>query len=91
MLRRSFLPLAFTPLLRGEEYTYGPDSSRQPGVPRGAVTKHIWSTSTVYPGTAHDYWLYVPAQYDAARPAAVMIFSYNYCTKKMARSSFCPT
>jgi sugar lactone lactonase YvrE/enterochelin esterase-like enzyme len=74
MLRRAFIPLAFTPFLRGEEYIYGPDSSRQPSVPRGAVTKHTWTTSTVYPGTTHDYWIYVPAQYDAAKPAAVMIF-----------------
>lgn len=74
MLRRTFLPLAFTPLLSAEEYTYGPDSSRQPNVPAGKVTRHAWTTSTVYPGTTHDYWIYVPAQYDAAKPAAVMIF-----------------
>lgn len=75
MLRRAFLPLAFTPFLpAAEEYTYSPDSSRQPGVPQGKVTKHTFSTSTVYPGTTHDYWIYVPAQYNPATPAAVMIF-----------------
>jgi len=75
MLRRAFLPLTFTPFLpAAEEYTYGPDSTRQPGVPRGAVTKHTFTASTVYPGTTHDYWVYVPAQYNAANPAAVMIF-----------------
>src|SRR4051794_34627848 len=74
MLRRAFLPLALTPLLRDEEYTYGPDSSRQPGVPTGKVTKYAWTASTIYPGTTHDYWVYVPAQYDAAKPAAVMVF-----------------
>lgn len=72
--RRVFLPLALAPLLPGEEYTYGPDSARQAGVPRGTVTKHAWTTSTVYPGTTHDYWIYVPAQYNPAQPAAVMIF-----------------
>jgi gluconolactonase len=74
MLRRAFLPLALTPLLRGEEYSYGPDSMRQPGVPTGKLTKHAWTTSNIYPGTTHDYWVYVPAQYDAAKPAAVMVF-----------------
>ena len=74
MLRRSFLPFALAPLISGEEYIYGPDSSRQTNVPRGAVTKHLWDTSAVYPGTTHDYWIYVPAQYDPAKPAAVMIF-----------------
>jgi gluconolactonase len=74
MLRRAFLPLALTPLLPAEEYRYTPDSSRQPGVPTGAVTKATWTTSKVYPGTTHDYWVYVPAQYDRAKPAAVMVF-----------------
>lgn len=74
MLRRSFVPLALSPLLAGEEYRHGPDSSRQAGVPVGRVSKHEWKTSAVYPGTTHDYWVYVPAQYDAKTPAAVMVF-----------------
>ena len=74
MLRRTFLPLALTPLLRGENYPYGPDSTRQAGVPTGKLTKYSWTTSAIYPGTTHDYWVYVPAQYDSAKPAAVMVF-----------------
>lgn len=75
MNRRSFFPLPFAPcLLSAEEYTYGPDSARQAGVPRGVVTRHAWTTSAIYPGTHHDYWIYVPAQYDASKPAAVMVF-----------------
>ena len=56
-----------------QEYKLGPDSERQPGVPQGKVTKHTW-TSKIYPGTARDYWVYVPAQYQPAEPAAVMVF-----------------
>lgn len=56
-----------------QEYTLGPDSQRQAGVPTGTVTQHSW-TSRIYPGTVRDYWVYVPAQYDAAKPACVMIF-----------------
>jgi len=74
MLRRAFLPAAFAPLLHSEEYKYGPDSFRQPGVPQGKVSKHVWTTSSIYPGTVHDYWVYVPAQYKASEPAAVMVF-----------------
>ncbi len=74
MLRRAFLPLALAPSLPAEEYTYGPDSSRQPNVPQGKVSKHVFTGSTVYPGTTHDYWVYVPSQHDRAKPAAVMIF-----------------
>src|SRR6267378_16248 len=55
------------------EYPLTADSERQPGVPSGQVTKHPW-TSTVFPGTQRDYWVYVPAQYRADTPAAVMVF-----------------
>jgi enterochelin esterase family protein len=74
MLRRGFLPLVLTPLVRGGDYVYGSDSMWQPGVPSGKLTKHTWASSTTYPGTTHDYWIYVPAQYDAGKPSAVMIF-----------------
>jgi enterochelin esterase family protein len=57
-----------------EDYLLGPDSQRQEGVPRGIVTKHEWKESKVYPGTMRDYWVYVPAQYDAEHPACVMVF-----------------
>jgi enterochelin esterase family protein len=30
--------------------------------------------SEVYPNTTRNYWIYVPAQYDAAKPACLMIF-----------------
>ncbi len=60
-------------LLGAEEYVLGPDSQRQPGVPQGKVTKHEW-TSKIYPGTVRDYWVYVPAQYDAGKPACTMVF-----------------
>ena len=55
------------------EYPLTADSERQAGVPSGEVTKHTW-TSTVFPGTQRDYWIYVPAQYRADTPAAVMVF-----------------
>lgn len=54
-------------------YQLGPDSQRHPDVPRGDVS-HYTHTSTIFPGTRRDYWVYVPQQYDPATPAAVMIF-----------------
>ncbi len=74
MHRRAFLPLVLAPLAPGEEYVYMPDSFRHPGVPQGIVTKHVFTASKIYPGTRHDYWVYVPAQYDKSKPAAVMAF-----------------
>jgi sugar lactone lactonase YvrE/enterochelin esterase-like enzyme len=56
-----------------QEYRLGPDSQRQAGVPQGKVTKYTW-TSRLYPGTARDYWVYVPAQYKPEQSAALMVF-----------------
>jgi enterochelin esterase family protein len=80
-LARSFLLAAITlttaslpaaPL--DEVYKLGPDSMPQPGVPQGKVTPWVQLPSEAYPGTLHDYCVYVPAQYDPAKPTALMIF-----------------
>lgn len=55
------------------KFKLGPDSERQAGVPQGKVTEYSW-TSQVFAGTVRQYWVYVPAQYDASRPANVMVF-----------------
>ena len=59
-------------LLHAQEYPLGPDHQRQPGTPVGQVTKHSLA-GKVYPGTTRDYWVYVPAQYQANKPAAVLV------------------
>ena len=56
-----------------QKYELGPDSNPVAGVPEGKVTRHTWK-SQVFEGTVRDYYLYVPAQYDAAKPTAVMVF-----------------
>ena len=55
-------------------YLHGPDSNVQPGVPAGKTLEFVWNKSTVYPGTSRKYWVHVPAQYDPAAPAALMVF-----------------
>ena len=57
-----------------DNYVLGPDSKPQAGVPKGKVTQARWTESKVFPGTVRDYWVYVPAQYDGSKPAAVMVF-----------------
>ncbi len=52
---------------------YSADSTRQPDVPRGTITKHGWQ-SQIFAGTTRDYWIYVPAQYDPQTPAGLMVF-----------------
>jgi enterochelin esterase-like enzyme len=56
-------------------YKLGPDSLEQEGVPKGQIRGPFTLPSTVYPGTQHTYFVYVPAQYDAAKPASLMIFN----------------
>ncbi len=41
--------------------------------PRGKVAKYTFAASKVFPGTVRDYWVYVPKQYDPARPACVYV------------------
>ena len=60
--------------LFAQQYTLGPDSQPRPGVPKGKLVKSSWTSSKIFPGTTHDYWVYIPAQYDSAKPAAVMVF-----------------
>ena len=73
MLRIVLLTLAAAVSLPAQSYTLGPDSMRQDGVPQGKI-EHFEHTSEVYPGTIRDVWVYIPAQYDGADPAAVMVF-----------------
>src|SRR6516165_11934317 len=56
-------------------YHLGPDSLEQEGVPKGEFKGPFVLPSTIYPGTQHTYWIYVPAQYRAATPASLMIFN----------------
>lgn len=56
------------------QYRLGPDSLPQEGVPKGEIKGPFTLPCQVYPGTQHTYWVYVPAQYDPAVPAALMVF-----------------
>ncbi len=56
------------------DYPLGPDSQPQSGVPKGSVAKYELKAGSFYPGTPHNYSIYVPAQYDAAKPTPFMIF-----------------
>lgn len=57
------------------DYHLGPDSLPEDDVPKGEVKGPFRIDSQAYPGTFHTYWVYVPAQYDPAVPASLMIFN----------------
>lgn len=56
-----------------EQYKLPPEATRQADVPVGKLEGPFTLTSTIYPGTTRQYWLYIPAQYDPATPACSMI------------------
>ena len=53
---------------------HGADSYRKPGVPQGTLSEKLTHASQIYDGMQSDYWVYVPAQYDAGTPAALMVW-----------------
>ena len=60
--------------LAKDDYKLGPDSKPQKGVPQGKLDGPFGWKSKIFAGTTRQYWIYVPAQYDAAKPACVMVF-----------------
>jgi enterochelin esterase-like enzyme len=68
------LPILAIAALAIDDYKLGPDSQPQPNAPQGKVEKFTFDKSKIFPGTTRDYWLYTPKQYDAAKPACLMVF-----------------
>jgi gluconolactonase len=62
-----------TPVWAVDDYVLGPDSISQPDVPKGELTKYAFEKSKIFPGTTRDYWVYVPKQYDPAKPACLLV------------------
>src|SRR3989442_471674 len=56
------------------DYSLTADSQPQPNVPKGTLTRHVLPPGKFFPGTPHNYQVYVPAQYDPSHPIAYMIF-----------------
>jgi enterochelin esterase family protein len=68
-------------LVNGEKFggspdvpAFGPLSYLEEGVPSGKLSEKIIHTSKIYDGMKSEYWIYVPAEYDAKTPAALMVF-----------------
>lgn len=43
------------------------------GAPRGTVISGSLPDSAFYPGTTHDYWVYIPQQYKESEPANLIV------------------
>ncbi len=57
-----------------DDYQLGPESMPHDGVPRGRVEQFAFNDSKIFPGTQRDCWIYIPAQYDGSKAAALMVF-----------------
>jgi enterochelin esterase family protein len=67
-----------------EVYETHPDARERAGVPKGTLKQMPPWSSKVFAGTTRDWWVYVPAQYNAANPAAVMVFQDGATARQMA-------
>ena len=67
------LLLSFSRLYGAESYPLGADSQIQ-SVPRGEVRQEKFDSSRIFPGTTREYFIYIPQQYDATKPACLMVF-----------------
>lgn len=67
-------PAATSGVSLDDQYVLGPDSQLQAGIPEGKVVGFAAMDSKAFPGFAHEWWLYIPAQYDGKDALAVMVF-----------------
>ncbi len=56
------------------DYKLGPDSQPDGSVPKGEVKSFTLADSKAFPGTTREWSLYIPKQYDSAKPACAMVF-----------------
>ena len=57
-----------------DQYVLTADSQEQPGVPKGEVMEFELPDSKAFPGYPRKWALYIPKQYDGAKPACLMVF-----------------
>ncbi|MBP3611611.1 MAG: hypothetical protein J6J14_00190 [Rikenellaceae bacterium] len=52
---------------------FDPATVRNENVTAGEIIKRSFNESNIYPMTSRDYWIYVPAAYDASKPACLFV------------------
>ncbi|HWL10606.1 MAG TPA: SMP-30/gluconolactonase/LRE family protein [Planctomicrobium sp.] len=63
----------FTLAALAQDVVLTEDSKPQEGVPKGEVVGPISWESKIFPGTVRNYWIYLPAQYDANKKTCVLV------------------
>jgi gluconolactonase len=67
------LPVTMLAQAPAEKYAVDSASVEHAGIPKGEVLKCVFDHSAIFPGTAREYWIYIPAQYHPDRPACVYV------------------
>jgi hypothetical protein len=70
----AFLFVLASAATAADDYQLGPLSQIKEGVPQGKVIPMPVHESNIYAGTKRDWWIYVPAQYQAEKPTNLMVF-----------------
>lgn len=74
-----------TSLATAVEFPTPPEAVREDGVPVGELKRGVFTSTGLYPGTAREYAVYIPAQYDpAGDEAALMVYhdGNGFCNDK---------
>lgn len=83
-----------------EAYTMPPESVSNPGVPHGTVKQQPKFVSKLFGNTAHDWWIYEPANLDKSIECNLVVFqdgqwavnyAPNYFDNLIARHDLAPT
>ncbi len=71
-----------------EVYTVDPLTLADATVPKGKLTQRAAWESKVFDGTKRDWWVYIPAQYNADSPACVMVFQDGASYRDVVQTVF---
>jgi sugar lactone lactonase YvrE/enterochelin esterase-like enzyme len=68
----------FVVLIAWAQFALAGENPSQPqapvsAIPKGEVAMHVFSNSKIFPGTERAYWVYIPRQYDPAKPACLYV------------------
>ena len=65
--------LSFGQNIANSAYPYDPATVLQKGVVAGEIIERQFTDSKIYPGTQRTYWIYIPAGYNAEKPACLYV------------------
>ncbi len=54
-------------------FTFASVAAAQDAPPKGEIFKFAFEGSKIFPGSVRDVWVYIPKQYDPAKPACVYV------------------